>query len=127
MNLFLGNVVGDDQEGNELLVKLDKWQPQFSDAFSISGVNHINPTTKEDTGHLRYFIVTRSMQVAHGWTRLHIQPPIIPRGHYMNVSAIPEDGAVLTASPFNAMVGLGNEEELKRLNVFCQEPEGKVC
>ena len=66
------------------------------DVFTIAGVNHVNPITREDTGKLQQFTVISDATIASNETTLSISPSIVTSGAYQTVSAGPADGAAVT-------------------------------
>jgi len=64
-----------------------------ADAFTIVGVNRVGMDTKEDTGQLMTFRVISG----GGGDTVVISPAIIAAGAYQNVSAVPANGAAITA------------------------------
>ena len=63
------------------------------DIFSIAGVNRVGIDSKTDTGELMTFRVISG----GGTTTVTISPAIVASGPYQNVSAIPANGAAITA------------------------------
>lgn len=63
------------------------------DIFSIAGVNRVGIDSKTDTGELMTFRVISG----GGTTSVTISPAIVASGPYQNVSAIPANGAAITA------------------------------
>lgn len=68
------------------------------DVFTIAGVNHVNPVSKQDSGFLQDFVVTADANsgASTGPATLTISPPIITSGPYQTVSAVPADNAAIT-------------------------------
>jgi hypothetical protein len=76
---------------------------KVGDAFTIAGVNSVHHISKQDTGQLKTFRITRIVTGAGGTGTVEIEPPIISAGggtraeaEYKNVSATPANGAAIT-------------------------------
>lgn len=86
---------------------------KVGDCFTIQGVNAVHHITKQDTGSLKTFRITRIVTGAGGTGTVEITPPIISNGGntnaeamYKNVTATPADTAPITflntvAAPVN--------------------------
>jgi len=72
-------------------------QLKKGDIFSIAGVNHVNPITKQDTGVVMQFVCTADTTVSAGAATVPIFPAMVSTGDLQNVSALPADNAVVTA------------------------------
>jgi hypothetical protein len=67
------------------------------DVFTITGVNSVNPITKNDTGFLQQFVVVSTVTAsAAGLASVTIAPAIITSGPYQTVTAAPADSATIT-------------------------------
>ncbi len=85
---------------------------RVGDAFTIAGVNAVHAITKEDTGQLRTFRVTRIVTGGGGSGTVEITPPIISADssptyaetQYRNCTAAPANGAAITF--LNTQTGL---------------------
>jgi hypothetical protein len=67
------------------------------DVFTMTGVNMVNPKTKQDTGILQQFVVTADgSSNGSGQLTLTISPAIITSGPFQTVTAAPADNAALT-------------------------------
>lgn len=62
--------------------------------FTISGVNEVNPDTKQSTGRLKQFVVASAY--AGGGGNITLNQAIYTSGPYQNVSAAPPDNTALT-------------------------------
>ena len=67
------------------------------DVFTIAGVNHVNPVSKEDTGVLAQFtVLAQKTGSSNAIAAVSYSPTIINTGAYQNVSALPADDAAIT-------------------------------
>lgn len=69
------------------------------DVFTISGVNAVNPRTKENTGFPMQFTLVANVTTnanSANETTLTISPPIISSGAHQNCTAAPADDAPIT-------------------------------
>lgn len=77
---------------------------RVGDAFTIANVNAVHAITKEDTGALRTFRITRIVTGSGGTGTVEITPPIISADssptfaetQYKNVTVTPANGAAVT-------------------------------
>lgn len=66
------------------------------DVFTITGVNAVNPITKNDTGFLQQFVVVNTVTAVGGVASVTIAPAIITSGPYQTVTAAPVAQAAIT-------------------------------
>jgi len=68
------------------------------DIFTIAGVYHVNPVSKESTGVLKQFVCTATCAsgATTGPATIAISPPITVTGPYKTVSNSPANDAVIT-------------------------------
>lgn len=79
------------------------------DCFTISGVNSVNPITKQSTGSLQNFLVTAvANSDSGGNSSLSIYPSIVTSGATQTVTASPGNGTALTISGAAAVVSPQN-------------------
>lgn len=77
---------------------------KVGDALTIAGVNSVHHITKQDSGQLKTFRITRIVTGAGGTGTVEITPPIIAADssptvaelQYKNVTATPANGAAVT-------------------------------
>lgn len=104
------------------------------DVFSITGVNKVNPITKQDTGVLQQFVVTAdAASDGSGNATLVIAPAIYSSGSLQNVSAAPADNAALSFTLGGSSIGtsavtahnlLMHEQAFGLAFVPLEKPEG---
>jgi hypothetical protein len=92
-------VNGASQTGASLIT--DGWNSGSStvtagDIFTIAGVNHVNPQSRESTGTLQQFVCTAAGTSSGGALTLAISPSIATSGGSQTVDAGPADNAALT-------------------------------
>lgn len=92
-------VNGANQTGTSLIT--DGWSSGAStlnegDVFTIAGVRHVNPQTRESTGRLQKFVVTSQISDTTGNMTIPIYPPIVVGTAYATVDALPADNAAIT-------------------------------
>jgi hypothetical protein len=99
----LGNVTNVDNRFQNLTVTVTSSTIKVGDAFTIAGVNSVHAITKQDTGQLKTFRVTKIVSGAGGSGVIQITPAIISGGGgsraelmYQNVTATPANGAAIT-------------------------------
>jgi hypothetical protein len=67
------------------------------DVITLTGVNYVNPQSRQSTGTLANFVVTSAVNSdANGNATIPISPAIVGTGAYQNVSALPAAGATVT-------------------------------
>lgn len=69
------------------------------DVFTITGINAVNPVTRQSTGNLMQFTVLATSTLssdAGGLLTLTVSPCIISAGPFQNVTASPADGIAMT-------------------------------
>lgn len=63
-------------------------------------VNNANPSTRRDTGRVKYFVITQDITLTAGPDTINISPGIAgPGDQYQNVTALPGNGATVTLFP----------------------------
>lgn len=92
-------VNGANQTGASLIT--DGWSSGAStlnlgDVFTIAGVYHINPQSRERTEQLQRFVVTQQISDTTGAMTIAISPSIVPSGAGQTVSGSPADNAAIT-------------------------------
>lgn len=94
-------VNGANQTGSSLLTRA--WTASAAsrlgvgDIFTISGVNMVNPQSRQSTAALQQFVVTAAFSsAADGTGTISISPPITPSGAFQTVDASPSNGATIT-------------------------------
>lgn len=91
-------VNGPTQSGNTLVT--DAWGAasflNVGDTFTIANVFSVNPTTRQSTGKLAFFVVA-ALSTADGSGNMTITlgTPITSSGQFQNVSAAPADNAAI--------------------------------
>lgn len=81
------------------------------DVITMTGVNSVNPLTKQATGQLAQFVVlTDSASDGAGNATVRIFPAIIAGGAYQNVTARPADNA-----PIQVLTGTANTSYLQNI------------
>lgn len=96
-----GNTTNVDNRRQIISVNVTGGTIKVGDAFTVAGVNSVHMVSKNDTGQLRTFRVTRLVTGAGGTGTIEITPPIIAGGNraaneYKNVTAAPANGATIT-------------------------------
>jgi hypothetical protein len=98
-----GNTTNIDNRRQIISIAVTTSTVKVGDAFTIAGVNSIHHISKQDTGQLKTFRITRIVTGAGGTGTVEITPPIISAGgstraetEYKNVSATPANGAAIT-------------------------------
>lgn len=98
-----GNPTNVDNRRQVISISVGSGAVKVGDAFTIAGVNSIHHISKENTGQLKTFRVTRIVTGSGGTGTIEITPPIISGGggtrvenEYKNVSATPANGAAIT-------------------------------
>jgi hypothetical protein len=82
-------------------ISTDGWNSGSStvkkgDIFTIAGVNHVNPQSRQSTGTLQQFVVTADTTSSGGaMATLPISPTIKTTTAFQTVDALPADGAAL--------------------------------
>lgn len=66
------------------------------DVFTIAGVNHVNPQSRQSTGSLQQFVVTAATTSSGGAMTIPISPAIKTTTGFQTVDALPADNAALT-------------------------------
>lgn len=66
------------------------------DVFTIAGVNHVNPQSRQSTGELQQFVVTAATTSSGGAMTIPISPAIKTTTGFQTVDALPADNAALT-------------------------------
>lgn len=68
------------------------------DVFTVSGVNAVNPQTRQSTGSLQQFVVTEANTASTGsWTSIKVLPAMYTSGNALaTIDAFPLDGATIT-------------------------------
>lgn len=66
------------------------------DVFTIAGVNHVNPQSRQSTGSLQQFVVTADTTSSGGAMTIPISPAIKTTTGFQTVDALPADNAALT-------------------------------
>ena len=82
------SIVTDGWNANASTVKL-------GDVFTIAGVNHVNPQSRQSTGELQQFVVTANTTSSSGAMTIPISPAIKTTTAFQTVDALPADGAAL--------------------------------
>lgn len=111
-------VSGANQTGNSLLITGLTAADTISkgDVFTIgtiaagTGVQSVNPQSRQATGVLQQFVVTADFTSDGGTDTIQIEPAITPSGQFQTVDRSPASGAVLTFAGASATVnryGLG--------------------
>lgn len=108
-----GNTTNIDNRKQIISIAVTGGTVKVGDAFTIAGVDSVHHISKQDTGQLKTFRITRIVTGAGGTGTVEIEPPIISGGggtraeaEYKNVSATPANGAAITflntvAAPVN--------------------------
>jgi hypothetical protein len=98
-----GNTTNIDNRRQIISIAVGGSTVKVGDAFTIAGVNSVHHISKQNTGQLKTFRVTRIVTGAGGTGTIEITPPIISNGggtraeaEYQNVNATPANGAVIT-------------------------------
>lgn len=114
-------VFGASQSGSSLIT--NGWSNSIAtllnvgDCFTISGVNSVNPITKQSTGQAQAFIVTAAAASnGSGQSTLSIYPSIVTSGPTQTVTASPANGAAITVS--GAAAALSPQNILCHKNAF---------
>ena len=68
---------------------------KLGDVFTIAGVNHVNPQSRQSTGELQQFVVTANTTSSSGAMPIPISPAIKTTTAFQTVDALPADGAAL--------------------------------
>ena len=68
---------------------------KLGDVFTIAGVNHVNPQSRQSTGELQQFVVTANTTSSSGAMTIPISPAIKTTTAFQTVDALPADGAAL--------------------------------
>lgn len=95
----LANVSGGSQTGSTITTSALNGPLSVGDIISFTGVNMVNPTTKQDSGKLMTFVVTAAAIATA--TTVSIYPPLTPTGtgasqvQFGNVTASPANNAPL--------------------------------
>ena len=87
-------VNGAGQTGNTLIVNAVSGTIRQGSVVTFTGVNAVNPVSRQDTRSLQQFVVTAD--VANGATSVPIYPPIQAAGPLQSVTASPANGATGT-------------------------------
>lgn len=92
-------VNGASQTGASLIT--DGWNSGSStlkegDVFTIAGVNHVNPQSRQSTGELQQFVVTADKTSSGGAITIPISPSIITGTGFQTVTGSPADNAAIT-------------------------------
>jgi hypothetical protein len=66
------------------------------DVFTLAGVYHVNPVSRESTGKLQQFTVTADATAVSNEVEVSISPSIVTSGAYQTVTAAPADNAAVT-------------------------------
>jgi hypothetical protein len=108
-----GNTTNVDNRRQIISIAVTSGTVKVGDAFTIADVDSLHHISKQDTGQLKTFRITRIVTGAGGTGTVEITPPIISGGggtraeaEYKNVSATPTNGAAITflntvAAPVN--------------------------
>jgi hypothetical protein len=98
-----GNTTNIDNRRQIISIAVTGSTVKVGDAFTIAGVNSVHHISKQNTGQLKTFRITRIVTGAGGTGTVEITPPIISNGgstraesEYKNVNATPVNGAVIT-------------------------------
>jgi hypothetical protein len=98
-----GNTTNIDNRRQIISIAVTTSTVKVGDAFTIAGVNSVHHISKQNTGQLKTFRITRIVTGAGGTGTVEITPPIISNGggtraeaEYQNVNATPANGAVIT-------------------------------
>lgn len=98
-----GNTTNIDNRYQIISIAVTGSTVKVGDCFTIAGVNALHHISKQDTGQLKTFRITKIVTGAGGTGTVQITPPIISNGggtkaelEYKNVSATPTNGAVIT-------------------------------
>lgn len=103
------------------------------DVFTITGVNKVNPITKQDTGVLQQFVVTADVSSdGSGNATIPVSPALYSTGSLQNISAMPADniGLVFTGdaavgtSAVTASNLLVHEDAMALAFVALEKPDG---
>jgi len=105
-------VSGASQTGSSLLITglTSGNTVKKGDVFTIgtiadaTGVQSVNPQSRQATGTLQQFVVTADFTSDGGTDTISIDPPITPSGQFQTVDRSPASGAVLTFSSSSARV-----------------------
>jgi hypothetical protein len=65
------------------------------DVFTLAGVNHVNPQSRQSTGTLQQFVVTANTTSSGGAMTIPIDPAIKTTTAFQTVDALPADNAAL--------------------------------
>ena len=68
---------------------------KLGDVFTIAGVNHVNPQSRQSTGELQQFVVTANTTSSSGAMTIPISPAIKTTTAFQTVDALPADNAAL--------------------------------
>jgi hypothetical protein len=98
-----GNTTNIDNRKQIISIAVTSGTVAVGDAFTIAGVYSVHHISKQSTGQLKTFRITRIVTGAGGTGTVEIEPPIISNGggtraeaEYKNVSATPANGAAIT-------------------------------
>jgi hypothetical protein len=98
-----GNTTNVDNRRQVISVAVTSGAIKVGDAFTIATVNSVHHISKNDTGQLKTFRVTRIVTGAGGTGQIEITPPIIAGTgntraelEYKNVTNAPANGAAVT-------------------------------
>lgn len=99
-----GNTTNVDNRFQIISITVTSGAVKVGDALTIAGVNSVHHITRQDTGQLKTFRVTRIVTGAGGSGTVEITPPIISADssptraelQYKNVTAAPANGAAVT-------------------------------
>lgn len=110
-------VSGSSQTGNSLLISgltsgntVKKGDVFTIGALGTTGVQSVNPQSRQATGALQQFVVTADFTSDGGTDTIEIAPAITPSGQFQTVDRSPTSGAILTFAGSTARVnryGLG--------------------
>jgi hypothetical protein len=87
-------VNGANQTGSTLTVNALNGTVTVGSVFTMTGVNAVNPQSRQDTGSLQQFVVTAN--AANGATTMTIFPAITTSGAFQTVTASPANNATIT-------------------------------
>jgi hypothetical protein len=98
-----GNTTNIDNRRQIISIAVTTSTVKVGDAFTIANVNSVHHISKQNTGQLKTFRITRIVTGAGGTGTVEITPPIISNGgstraeaEYQNVNASPVNGAAIT-------------------------------
>lgn len=98
-----GNTTNVDNRFQTISIAVTTSTVKVGDCFTIAGVNAVHHISKQDTGQLKTFRITKIVTGAGGTGTVQISPPIISGTggtkaelEYKNVAAAPSNGAQIT-------------------------------